>query len=197
MFKLNYEIEKKILNNLSLTDDEVNVFLCFICKEIRQNNQIYDPMDTNCKVCYETSENFGRLTAIRFGCEVEILDIKKILQIPLTHYANFISFNVNGSKKTYLVDMTYSQFFGDTITLDRNKENDEKVVPTQKIFGSIEKELFVQQLRQYGFVELNESILKSYIDAFLDLCEAKNKEQAYENINKLLTKNKINSVLKK
>ena len=193
---MNYEIERKILNNMSLTDDEVDKFLSFICNQIRDKNQIYNPMDNNCKVCYETSEDFGRLMLMRFGCDVEILDIKKILQIPLTHYANIISFNVNGYKKTYLVDMTYSQFFGDTITLDGDKKHGQIVVPTQNTFGKIKKELFVQQLRKNGFIELNESILRQYIDAFLDLCDIKNKHQAYENINKLLTKNKINYKLK-
>lgn len=193
---MNYEIERKILNNMSLTEDEVDKFLSFVCEQIRQKNRIYNPMDNNCKVCYETSLGFGRVMLIRFGCDVEILDIKKILLIPLTHYANIISFNVNGCKKTYLVDMTYSQFFGDTITLDENKEHGEKVVSTQRTFGKIKDELFVQQLRSNGFIELNESVLKQYIDAFLDLCNVKNKEQAYENMNKLLTNNKINYKLK-
>ena len=81
---------------MSLTDDEVDKFLSFVCEQIRQKDQIYNPMDNNCKVCYETSLGFGRVMLIKFGCDVEILDIKKILLIPLTHYANIISFNVNG-----------------------------------------------------------------------------------------------------
>lgn len=193
---MNYEIERKILNNMSLTDDEVDKFLSFVCEQIRQKNQIYNPMNSDCKACYETSLDFGRVMLMRFGCDVEILDIKKILLIPLTHYANIISFNVNGWKKTYLVDMTYSQFFGDTITLDEDKSHGEIVVPTQRIFGKIKDELFVQQLRSNGFIELNEKLLKQYIDAFLDLCDVKSKEQAYGNMNKLLTNNEINYKLK-
>lgn len=193
---MNYEIERKILNNMLLTNDEVNKFLSFFCKFIRENCQIFDPMDTDCKMCYDTSQMFGRIAAMKFGCDVEILDIKKLLQIPLTHYANFISFYVGDLRKIYLVDMTYSQFFGDTITLDGDKESGE-VISTKKIFGKIEDEKFVQELRENGFIELNENILKKYVDTFLDLCNVQNKEGAYANINGLLMKNEMNYTLKK
>ena len=81
-------------------------------------------------------------------------------------------------------------------TLDGEKE-DGQVVSAKKIFGQIENEIFVQKLRQDGFVELNGYIFKKYIDAFLDLCDVKNKKQVYVNVNQLLTNNKINLVLKK
>lgn len=194
---MTYEIEKKILNNIALTDNEVNTFLDFICNLIRKDSQIYDPMDSECKVCDITSEKFGRITSMKFGCDVEKIDIKKLLQIPLTHYANIISFNVNGYKKTYLVDMTYSQFFGDTITLDGDKQNNNVVVSTKKVFSNLENELFVQKLRQNGFVELNKTILKQYIDAFLELCGVKNKNEYYINFEKLLNNNKIDMKIKK
>jgi len=129
---------------------------------------------------------------MRFGCDVDKIDIKKLLQIPITHYANIISFNVNGKKKTYLVHMTYSQFFGDTITLDNNI-----IVPTKDTFGNIKEEPFVKKLRQYGFVELDEKILKQYIDAFLDTCKVRDRQAVYSNVEQLLTSNKLNIKLKK
>lgn len=181
---------------MSLTEDEVNKFLFFICESVRDNYQIYAPMDTDFKMCYETSQMFGRITLLRFGCDVEMLDIKKLLQISLTHYANIISFHVGDSRKTYLVDMTYSQFFVDTITLDGEKENSE-VVPTKRIFGKMEDELFIQKLRKNGYVELDVNILKKYVDNFLDLCNVENREEAYANVNRLLIDNKMKFILKK
>lgn len=194
---MTYEIERKILNSLSLTDEEVNIFLKYICGLIRKNSNIDDPIDTNCKVCFETSEKFGRLMLLRFGCDVDLLDIKKMLEIPLTHYLNIISFNVNETKKTYLVDMTYSQFFNDNITLDGNDTSSGDVVSTEDTFKKIENNIFVKKLREEGFVELNTNILKQYIDAFLDICKVQNKEIAYKNIEKLLSRNKINISIKK
>lgn len=193
---MNSDIARKILNNMSLTDDEVNIFLCFLCNLIREDSQIFDPMNPDCKACFDTTIKFNRTVLLRFGCNVGILDIKKELQIPLTHYASFISLNVNGDMKTYLVDMTYSQFFSDTITLDGDRENCGEVVSTQNVFGKMENELFVYQLRQKGFIELNGDILKKYIDAFLNLCGVKNKEQAYYNINNLLAKSGFGSEIK-
>ena len=184
---MNYEIERKIINQLSLTDEEVNTFLSFICNEIRKSCKIYNPMDTECKKCYETSSKFGRITLIRFGCDVELLDIKKSLQIPLTHYANFITFYIENNKKTYLVDMTYSQFFSDIIYLDNN----ELITDSYKIFEKIKNKPFVKQLREKGFIELNENILKEYINPFLELCNSNNKEQAYNNIHNILIKNEM------
>ena len=193
---MNYEIERKILNNLSLTEDEVNIFLNFVCTSIRKEVGIEDPMDTNCKECFNTSIMFGRLTLSRFGCDVEILNIKKELEIPLTHYANIISFNVNGNKKTYLIDMTYSQFFNDTFILDDIDGTPGKVVYTDETFGKIKEEDFTKKLRYNGFIELNEIILKKYIDLFLNMCNQNNKNKAYSNIQKLLSKNQISIKIK-
>jgi len=183
---MTYEIERKILNNMVLDDNEINTFLSYICDLIRKDSNIEDPFDSNCKVCDETSEKFGKLMLMRFGCDVEKLDISKLLQIPLTHYANIISFNINGNKKTYLVDMTYSQFFGETITLDNGN-----IVSTENVFGKIKDEQFVNMLRKDGFVELNELILKKYIDNFLDICMIKSKSISYQNLNNLFKEKNI------
>lgn len=189
---MNNKIMMKVKNGTPLTDNEVDSFLTFICNYIREQNDIIDPMDPECKVCRETFNAFGIIVYINYGCDVESFVIHDLLQIPLTHYANIVSFNVNGVRKTYLVDMTYSQFFGKTITLDDNTR-----VSTKKVFGAIENEPFVVQLRQKGFVELDSNILKKYIDAFLMISKSRNFKEAYASVNELLTKNNINSILKK
>lgn len=194
---MTYEIERKILNGVPLNNIEVQSFLKYFCDYIRKENDINDPLDPNCRICYKTSEDFGRLMLMRFGCDVEKIDIKNDLGIPLTHYSNIIFFNIDGVDKAYLVDMTYSQFFGETIALDGNNNDYELTVYTEKVFGSMEKEPFVEELRKNGFVELNEEILKKYIDAFLDICDVNDKTFAYQNINKKLYDKKVNIKLEK
>lgn len=180
---MNYEIEDKVINNLPLTEEETHNFLKYFCNYIRTDNGIIDPMDSNCKVCKETSQMFGRIMLMVFGCDVELLDIKKELNIPLTHYSNIIFINVDGKEKAYLVDMTYSQFFGESITLDDNRK-----VNILNIQKNIENEEFVIKLRKDGFVELTEEIMHKYIDYFLTMCKIQSKNIAYENINNLIFK---------
>ena len=186
------EIIDKFICKIPLTDEEVHQLLGMICNRIREQVGIYDPMDSNCKMCNETSLLFGQLMILRFDHDVERMNIKKLLEIPLTHYANIISINVNGDYKTFLVDMTYSQFFGETITLDDNGKVMDKKVSTKKSFGKIKDKEFVSNLRKYGYVELTGDILIQYIDSLLELCNKKSKIRAYENIEKLLLENKIN-----
>jgi len=179
---MNYEIENKVINHFPLTEDEAYQFLKYFCDYIRNNYGIINPMDSNCKVCSETAKLFGRIMLMKFGYDVELIDIKKLLNIPLTHYSNIIFININGKEKTYLVDMTYSQFFGEKIILDNNKK-----INISNIQKDIEKEEFVNKLRKDGFVELTEEILKKYIDYFLIMCKTANKDIAYENTKNLFT----------
>jgi len=179
------EIENKILSNIPLTENEAYEFLKYFCTHIREDVGIIDTMDPNCKVCDETTQKFGVIMLMYFGCDVEILDIKKILNIPLTHYSNIIYIDVNGEEKIYLVDMTYSQFFGERITLDDNKK-----INISNIRKNMEQQDFVIKLRKDGFVELTNDILKNYFDYFLTICKAQNKSLAYENINKIFEREK-------
>ena len=79
---------------------------------------------------------------------------------------------------------------GKGIDSDINGKKGEKV-STGRVFGKIKEEDFVKKLRQYGFVELNEEILKKYIDAFLDICNVHNKSERYIKLQELLTNRKI------
>lgn len=182
---MNYEIENKVINDLPLTEDEAYQFLRYFCDYIRRENGIIDPMDSNCKVCTETTKIFGRIMLLHFNYDVELIDIKKMLNIPLTHYSNIILINVDGKEKLYLVDMTYSQFFGEKIVLDNNES-----VNILKSKKEIEKEEFVIKLRKDGFVELTEDILKKYIDYFFSICQKENKNISYADIIDLFIDNK-------
>lgn len=160
------KIIKKVKNNLSITEEEANKFLNYICNYIRKDSNILDPMDSDCKKCDETSRKFVA-AMFNFGYNSGMINIKEQLEIPLTHYANTIFLKVNEKQKLYLVDMTYSQFFGDSITLD----NDEVV--TTEVFNDICEEKWVQNLRQKGFVELTDDIEEVYFNKFVNLCKNK------------------------
>lgn len=177
------DIQKKVLQGIPLTDSEANEFLSYFCNIIRKNYGMVNPMDPDCKICVETSRDFGILMLMQYGCDTLKLNIKEQLEIPLTHHSNVVFLDVDGKKKTYLVDMTYSQFFGEKIILDDDRNSNGS--GNETVFKRMEKEQFVEELRQNGFVELDEEILKKYIDAFLDLCKVKDKNVAYENINKV------------
>lgn len=185
------KIEEKIINDIPITINEANTYLKFICEIIRKDSNIHDCMDSDCKVCYETSTKFGILMLMKLDCDTEKINIKDLLKIPLTHHSNIVSFNVEGNRKTYLVDMTYSQFFGDIITLDNNIKVNSKI-----ILKELEQELFVENLRKNGFIELEELTFKKYIDVFLNLCNIENKKDYYTNVNKFLTFNKIDFTIK-
>lgn len=160
------EIFDKVVNKISLTDEEVYKFLKFNCDFIRNNTDIIDPMDYDCKRCDETSLKFIS-AMVRFDSYADRINIKEYLEIPLTHYFNVISLNVNNEIKTYLVDMTFSQFFADTITLDN-----QEVVSTEA-FKNIEQDIWVQNLRKNGFVELTDIVKYEYFNSFNNLCKSK------------------------
>lgn len=162
-----FKIIEKVKNNISLTEEEANQFLNYICDFIRKDSNILNPMVNDCKKCDETSLKFGRAMLMEFNCDAEIIDIKHKLEIPLTHYANTVDLIVNDNIKTYLVDMTYSQFFGDSITLD-NQE-----VVTTEVFSVISEEFWVTNLRQNGFVELTDEVEEIYFNTFVNLCKSK------------------------
>jgi len=187
------DVVKKLRNDEELNSKEANLFLMELCKDIRKYYCISDPMSPDCKLCYECATSFGGMALMKYGCDVEGLNVKEKLDIPLTHYANFIRLYVDGNVKTYLVDMTYSQFFGDYIVLDGKNGVNGKTIYKEKVFSKLENEKFVQELRKNGFVELNEDILKKYIDGFLDVCNVKDKKSAYSCVNKLTKMVKIKS----
>lgn len=165
-----YKIERKILNNEPLSQEEAYSFLKFVCDSIRKDVGIVDPMDTNCMFCNETSLTFGRLMLLRFGLDVEIIDIKNLLKIPLTHFANIVYLNIEGKIRSYLVDMTFSQFFGDSIRLDDIDGQYGELVSTENSFKLVENDFFVNNLRTNGFIEINNDSLSKYFSYFLRLC---------------------------
>lgn len=181
---MDYELIQKLSEKDSLTENEVNFFLEMVCKEIRKSYGVVDPFSFDCKVCFETSLLFGRLLYFRYGFDINQYDIKQLLQIPITHYINTITLNVDGDEKTYLVDMTFSQFFDKNIVLDNDKK-----VSTKSNFKKIEDVSFVKKLREKGFVLLTSEVATLYAKSFLAASGVIKKESDFEKIYDVLVNN--------
>ena len=178
------KIINKMTNNLPLTKKEINYFLNEFCIQIKKNYNINNPYDTNCKYCRETASEFAKYIYLKHGINDIFINIKELLNIPLTHYINILFVNINNEIKPYLIDMTYNQFFNNKIILDNGN-----AVSTKNTFKKMEEESFIKELRLKGFIELNEYNTKKYFDLFLDTCRVSDKSSAYYNINELLKNN--------
>lgn len=114
---------------------------------------------------------------LRSGLNGSLLSINKDLEIPLTHYSNVIVFNVNGKIVPYLIDLTYNQFFKEY------NDDDNYVLLDDFVVGEKQRYL-VDKLNKYGYVELNDELLRIYINLFLDFYKDKkvNRDNVYRNV---------------
>lgn len=163
------DIELKIMNGGSLTEKEVETYLNWISKEVRKKQNIIDPYDTDCSKCFECSRE---VNVVMMGSDVAFtpINIRNNLNIPLTHYSTAITLKVNDQLKSYLIDLTYSQFFKNEFILDNSemssiKQDSEKT----------DKKLFEDELRNKGFVEITDENLKFYVNNFFELGKIENR----------------------
>lgn len=162
-------IESKIMNDWSLTEEEAQTYLNLISKQVRTRQNIADPYDTDCSKCFECSKDIG---IVLMGNEVlpTPINIRNQLNIPLTHFATAITLKVNDQYQSYLIDLTYSQFFKDEFVLDNletgsiNRDNKKQ-----------EQKDFEDELRNKGFVLLTEDSFKFYVNNFFELCNIKDR----------------------
>ncbi len=159
-------LEQKILSKEPLTEEEINIFLDYICYQ------------TRCKFTDDVS-NFS----FQFKCDKA--------QAIITHYLNSLEvethpcmtqnvitkdieghsfliaiFNVNGTTVPYLIDPTYRQFF-----IDDKKEyiiynNQILRTPSPGYFIKKEDKKEIQKLLINGYHILDEKIARIYGDSF-------------------------------
>lgn len=159
-------LEKKVLSKEPLTEEEINIFLDYICYE------------TRCKFTSDIN-NFS----FQFKCDKA--------QAIITHYLNSLKvevhpcmtqnvitedieghsfliaiFNVNGINTPYLVDPTYRQFF-----IDDKKDYilyNSKILrtPSPGYFIKEEDKTEIQKLLINGYHLLDENIARIYGDSF-------------------------------
>lgn len=163
------DIELKIMNGESLTEEEAETYLNWVSKEIRKKQNIVNPYDTDCSKCFECSRD---INVVMIGSDVTFapINIRNQLNIPLTHYSTAITLEVNNQPKSYLIDLTYSQFFKTEFVLDNLNVGSIKD-DTQ----NLDKKFFEKELINKGFVELTDQSLKFYINNFLELSNIESK----------------------
>lgn len=157
------DIELKIMNGGSLTEKEVETYLNWISKEVRKKQNIVDPYDTDCSKCFECSR---KVNIVMMGSDVTFvpINIRNNLNIPLTHYSTAITLKVNDQLKSYLIDLTYSQFFTDKFVLDNSE-----ISTIKQDSDKTDKKIFEDELRNKGFVKLTDQNLRFYVNNFLEL----------------------------
>lgn len=163
------DIELKIMNGESLIEEEALTYLNWISKEIRKKQNIVDPYDTDCSKCVECSRD---VNVVVMGSDITFapINIRNQLNIPLTHYSTAITLRVNEQLKSYLIDLTYSQFFVDQFVLDNSE-----IGSIKQDSEITDKKVFEEELRSKGFVELTDENLKFYVNNFLELGNVENK----------------------
>ena len=88
-----------------------------------------------------------------------------------------IVFNVNNRVIPYLIDLTYNQFF-------KAYNDDDSYVLLDDFVVSEEQKSLVSKLNKDGYIELNDELLKVYINMFLDFYKDKkiNRDNVYRNV---------------
>lgn len=178
------DIKNKLQSGKALTMNEVETFLNFEAVSIRRKVGITDPYDTNCAKCAETRFLTG-VSMFNNNCDCELLPIKKLLNIELTHYATAVEIPTIEGMKWYLMDLTYSQFFQDKYLLD-----DGTYMPLKKDFVTDIESRFADDLRKKGYVELTRENIKLYIDSFLNAYSKVrhiNRNEIYQSVNQYLS----------
>lgn len=176
------ELDEKISSGSSITEEEANVFLSHCVEVIRKDVGIFSPKDIDCTKCIEACRDFAEVF-LRRKINFADFNIKKQLNIPLTHYSLIVELNVVNKKTPYLIDITYNQF---------SKENYEdnignKISVIKKSKDSMQ-DIFSDELINNGYIKLDEQILKSYIDSFLNVYDNVDKLEVYKNISERLNK---------
>lgn len=171
------EILNKTRSEMVLTEEETIYFLDYYCTRIKKEHGIDNSNKRDYKVCFLTTLDVGTEMILRSGLNGSLLNINKDLEIPLSHYSNVIVFNINDRVVPYLIDLTYNQFF-------RKYNNDDSYVLLDDFVVNEEQKSLVNKLNKDGYVQLNDELLKVYINMFLDFYSDKkiNRDKVYRNV---------------
>ena len=155
-------IELKLKSGNPITTSETKQFLDFMAYCVRRDTGIVDIKDVDCAKCNETSRLVGSL-AFSYNCDCDRFSFKEIMDVELTHYINIVSINTIEGQKSFLVDLTYIQFFKEQYRLDNMKTINMKqcVITNNQI--NLSKKLIEQ-----GYIEFTKENFEIYIDTFLE-----------------------------
>ncbi len=171
------DILNKTRNQMVLTEEEAMYFLDYYCTRIKKEYGIDNSNKCDYKVCFATTLDVGTEMIMRGGLSGSLLNINKDLGIPLTHYSNVIVFYVDGKMVPYLIDLTYNQFF-------KQYNDDNNYVLLDDFVVNEKQRYLVDKLNKDGYVELNNELLRIYINMFLDFYDDKkiNRDNVYRNV---------------
>lgn len=179
------KINDKINKELDLTQEEAIYFLTYYCDMIKHNYHLDDSNNSNYRVCFATSHDLEHELGVKFNLYVSHLDIGKLLNIPLTHYSSVVTLNVEGKRNVYLVDLTYIQFFKEDDDLKKYyKDNNEEIdyILFDDYIQNNKEKYVVDKLINDGFIEINDELLRIYINSFLYKYHKRDDISVYHNV---------------
>ncbi|MBR2708265.1 MAG: hypothetical protein IKE90_02380 [Bacilli bacterium] len=166
-----YMIQEKIKNNISVTDQEINYFLNYLCFEVRKklslkkSKEVKDNLFTN--QC-DTAQSMIYYYLNELGVLTIPVNTNDVLG-PVTGHSFVLAF-ING--EYYLIDPTYNQFFDlkkcfkDNFVVIKGKVS---IAPAPGYFVSMysleDKKKIIDFLKN-GFMKVSSDNLRLYGDSF-------------------------------
>ena len=164
------DIENKITNKISITNEELTYFLDYIIYLTRLKiNPSLDNYDFKCDLAQSILYYYFK----NLNCNIHPLTTQNSITNNITGHS-FITLEllVNNKLQYYLLDPTYIQFF----KTDKCNKNAYFIHPTYKdyILLTPDPGFFIQEdmkenaqfLLNHGYIELNETTAKMYGDSF-------------------------------
>lgn len=154
------EINEKIINQESLTDDEVNYYLGTLNELVKEKYGL----DNDIMKCQEISRFIYLDYAKHFDGDIfacEPFYNKDIGIDDLTHFSMFLKFKTTDGDKWYIFDPTTVQFKTSEYPLNGKKMDFESSLNERQI-------KLLNEFQSKGFVEVNASSLIDYTNIFVN-----------------------------
>lgn len=162
------QIEYKILNNETLTNDEVNYLLTVLVYRVRLG--ISDSLDSPCINMCDTAQSIicsylNKLGIVNNPCMTQNVIVSEIVG----HSFVTARFNVNGEEKIYLIDPTYQQFLlKDECSKDKFFYHKNQVLtkPAPGYYLKEEEYPAIKEFISSGYTELTNEFAAIYGNSF-------------------------------
>ena len=165
-------IEKRISQGQSITQNEAENFLQLICQITREKiNPNMDNYDYKCDLAQSIICHYLE----KIGCKYAACATQNVITSGITgHSFTTATLNVEGEQKSYIVDLTYIQFFHSDKCQTSNYfvspryPNQTLLTPDPGYFIKEEDKEATDFLLRYGYIELLPEYARMYGDSFLN-----------------------------
>lgn len=171
-YELLSDIEDRILNKISVTNEEVKYFLDSLCYIAR--NKINSNMDNFDYKCDMFQVMFYHYFS-NLDCEfIPCMTQNAITNDIIGHSFSILKLLVDGEEKLYLIDPSYIQFFSankckeNNYFFDPNHRNYLLMTPDPGYFINENDKNIINLLLENGYIELCENVARIYGDSFLN-----------------------------